>query len=77
MMWWAWRPPFTAASTPNVKAIAERTPGRSESNLTAATHGRDQRDAERERVLGHRNTAAREQEGVVERVQERQQRRRR
>ena len=35
--WWTWRPPFTAASTPNVKATAARTPGRSESNRATAS----------------------------------------
>src|SRR3954452_22195180 len=34
--WKAWRPPFTTASTPKVKATAARTPGRREGNRTTA-----------------------------------------
>ena len=70
--WCAWRPPLTAASTPNVNAIAARhaRPQRVEARSTA-THAGDERDRSGQRVLGQRNTAAGEQEGVVERVQER------
>ena len=70
-MWKAWRPPLTAASTPNVKATAARMPGRSRGEPKHGEHACNERDRSGERVLGERNTAAGKQEGVIEPVQER------
>ena len=54
-----------------MNATAARRPGRSDEKRDDGEHGRDERDGRGERVLGQRDAAARQEEGVVEGVGER------
>ena len=73
--WCAWRPPLTAARTPNVNAVAARTPGRSDRTTIAAASRRPRSPSER--VPGERDPGAGQQQRVVERVGEARRARRR